>query len=188
MGATWLSGSFMNSFIYFGENRRILWSSLGPGIVAAIIGPSLIHGLTWPALAVSLMILTALVAARSFSLDHQVLLKRLGERQSALAEVERKLSIAVEASGDGLFEADMIAGTREISPGWAAMIGYGVAEIGDQGLDLFRSPGRPRRAGGRLRGALPGRDPAHQHRDADAVQGRKHQVGAVARPAGLAYV
>ncbi len=140
MGATWLSGSFMNSFIYFGENRRILWSSLGPGIVAAIIGPSMIHGLSWPAVAVSAMILTALIAARSFSLDHQVLLKRLGERQSALAEVERKLSIAVEASGDGLFEADMIAGTREVSPGWAAMIGYGVAEIGDRALISFVHP------------------------------------------------
>ena len=140
MGATWLSGSFMNSFIYYGENRRTLWASMAPAIVAAIIGPSLLHGATWPSVAVSVMILTALVAARSFSLDHQVLLKRLGERQSALAEVERKLSIAVEASGDGLFEADLIAGTREISPGWASMIGYEVAEIGETPLISFVHP------------------------------------------------
>ncbi|MEJ0064786.1 MAG: PAS domain-containing protein [Caulobacteraceae bacterium] len=123
-----------------GENRRVLWSSIGPAIAAAIVGPVLLHGLIWPAVAVSAMILSALVAARSFSLDHQVLLKRLGERQSALAEVERKLAIAVEASGDGLFEADMIAGTRQISAGWAAMIGYDVAEIGDRPLISFVHP------------------------------------------------
>ena len=134
MGATWLSGSFMNSFIYYGENRRTLWSSIGPAIAAAIIGPSLLHGLTWHAAAVSVMILTALVAARSFSLDHQVLLKRLGERKSKLAEVERKLSIAVEASGDGLFETDLIAGTRQVSAGWAAMLGYDLAEIDERPL------------------------------------------------------
>ena len=140
MGATWLSGSFMNSFIYYGANQRTLWSSIGPAILSAVVGPSLLHGPTWPAVAVSVMILTALVAARSFSLDHQVLLKRLGERQSALAEVERKLAIAVEASGDGLFEADMIGGTRQISAGWAAMIGYDVAEIGDRPLISFVHP------------------------------------------------
>jgi PAS domain S-box-containing protein len=140
MGATWLSGSFMNSFIYYGENRRTLWSSIGPAIAAAIIGPSLIHGLTWHATAVSVMILTALVAARSFSLDHQVLLKRLGERKSKLAEVERKLSIAVEASGDGLFESDMIAGKRQVSAGWAAMVGYDLAEIENPVLLDFVHP------------------------------------------------
>src|SRR5580692_4222175 len=140
MGATWLSGSFMNSFIYYGENRRTLWASMAPAIAAAIIGPSLIHGLTWHATAVSVMILTALVAARSFSLDHQVLLKRLGERKSKLAEVERKLSIAVEASGDGLFESDMIAGTRQVSAGWAAMVGYDLAEIENPVLLDFVHP------------------------------------------------
>ena len=34
----------------------------------------------------------------------------------------------------------MIAGTREVSPGWAAMIGYGVAEIGDRALISFVHP------------------------------------------------
>jgi len=140
MGATWLSGSFMNSFIYYGADRRTLWSSIGPAILAAAVGPFLLHGPTWPALGISGLILTALVAARSFSLDHQVLLQRLGERQSALAEVERKLAIAVEASGDGLFEADLIAGTRQMSVGWAAMLGYEVAEIADATLPSFVHP------------------------------------------------
>ncbi len=140
MGATWLTGSFMNSFIYYGENRRILWSSIGPAIVTAVIGPSLLHGPTWPALAVSFMILTALVAARSFSLDHQVLLKRLGERQSKLAEVERKLAIAVEASGDGMFEVDFVANTRVVSVGWAAMLGYERSEVEAADLINFVHP------------------------------------------------
>jgi PAS domain S-box-containing protein len=140
MGATWLSGSFMNSFIYYGANRRTLWSSIGPAILAAVVGPFLLHGLTWPAVGISGLILTALVAARSFSLDHQVLLTRLGERQSALADVERKLAIAVDASGDGLFEADLIAGTRQVSAGWAAMLGYDLADIGDRDLLSFVHP------------------------------------------------
>ena len=140
MGATWLSGSFMNSFIYYGANRRTLWSSIGPAILAAVVGPFLLHGPTWPAVGISGLILTALVAARSFSLDHQVLLKRLGERQSALASVERKLALAVEASGDGLFEVDLISGARQVSAGWAAMIGYDVAEIGDTPLISFVHP------------------------------------------------
>ena len=109
-------------------------SSIAPAIGIAIIGPMLTHGPTLSGCVISGLILTALVAARSFSLDHQVLLKRLGERQSKLAEVERKLAIAVEASGDGLFEADLVAGTRQVSAGWAAMLGYELAEIDERPL------------------------------------------------------
>ena len=135
MGATWLGGSFMNNFIYYGENRTILWSCLFPCIAAAIVGPMLAHGPTLTSTVISGLILTALAAARSFSLDHQVLLTRLGERQSALAEVERKLSIAVEASGDGLFEVDLIAHHSVVSAGWAAMLGYELADLPNP--DLF---------------------------------------------------
>src|SRR5580698_7590146 len=124
LGATWLSGSFMNQFIYYGENRRILLSCLVPAVGIAVIGPMLLHGPSVSGLVISGLILTALVAARSFSLDHQVLLKRLGERQSALASVERKLAIAVEASGDGLFEVDLIAAANDVSEGFASMLGY----------------------------------------------------------------
>jgi PAS domain S-box-containing protein len=145
MGATWLSGSFMNNFIYYGENRRILLSCIIPAVGIAIIGPMLTHGPTLPAFVISGLILTALVAARSFSLDHQVLLKRLGERQSKLAEVERKLAIAVEASGDGLFEADLITGEREVSAGWSAMLGYEPADIDGRPLiDFVHPEDRPR--------------------------------------------
>jgi PAS domain S-box-containing protein len=140
LGATWLSGSFMNQFIYYGENRRILLSCIIPSVGIAIVGPMLTHGPTLSAFVISGLILTALVAARSFSLDHQVLLKRLGERQSALADVERKLAIAVEASGDGLFEADLITGARQVSAGWAAMLGYDLADIGDRALLSFVHP------------------------------------------------
>ncbi|HZZ87224.1 MAG TPA: ATP-binding protein [Caulobacteraceae bacterium] len=140
MGATWFSGSFMNSFIYYGENRRILISSLGTGILGAIVGPMMLHGFTLEGSIVSGLILTALIAARSFSIDHQVLLKRLGERQSALASVERKLGIAVEASGDGLFEADLLTGENEISAGFASMLGYERAEIARRALLSFVHP------------------------------------------------
>ncbi|MFI4936159.1 MAG: ATP-binding protein [Caulobacterales bacterium] len=134
IGATWLGGSFMNSFIYFGQNRRILWSSLAPAIAAAIVGPALGHGVSLAGAIISGLILTGLIAARSFSVDHQVLLDRLGERQSALADVEGKLSIAVEASGDGLFETDLIAGERQVSTGWKAMLGYGPDELDNPDL------------------------------------------------------
>jgi PAS domain S-box-containing protein len=129
IGATWLAGTYMNNFIYCGANRAVLWSCLFPGVAIAIVGPMLGHGPTLQSTAISAFILSALVAARSFSLDHQVLLKRLGERQSDLADVERKLSLAVEASGDGLFEIDIVAQRPKVSPTWASMLGYEVGEI-----------------------------------------------------------
>jgi PAS domain S-box-containing protein len=129
IGATWLAGSFMNNFIYCGANRTVLWSCLTPGVAIAIVGPMLARGPTVEATAVSALIMTALVAAHSFSLDHQVLLKRLGERQSDLADVERKLSLAVEASGDGLFEVDLVNMRPQVSDGWASMLGYEVSDI-----------------------------------------------------------
>ena len=140
LGATWLSGSFMNQFIYYGENRRILLSCMIPAVGIALVGPLLAHGPTLSAFVISGLILSALVAARSFSLDHQVLLKRLGERQSALAEVERKLAIAVEASGDGLFEVDFVSGARTVSQGWAAMLAYEPSEIDGRELIQFVHP------------------------------------------------
>jgi two-component system, sensor histidine kinase len=140
LGATWLGGSFMNQFIYYGENRRILIACLIPGIAAAIVAPLLAFGPSLPAFMVCGFILTTLVAAGSFSQDHQVLLKRLGERQSALAKVERKLAIAVEASGDGLFERDLLAGTNEVSAGFASMLGYAPEELTDVPLKQLVHP------------------------------------------------
>ncbi|WP_293368033.1 PAS domain-containing hybrid sensor histidine kinase/response regulator [Phenylobacterium sp.] len=129
MGAVWLSGAFMNNFVYHGENRRILVASLAPSIAIAILGPQIGHGLTLESAGASGLILTMFLAARAFSLDHQVLLKRLGERQTALADVERKLSLAIDASGDGTFDVDLINGQGQVSAGWARMMGYGPDEV-----------------------------------------------------------
>jgi two-component system, sensor histidine kinase len=134
MGAVWLSGAFMNNFVYHGENRRILIASLTPSIMIAILGPQLSHGVTLGSVVVSGLILSMFLAARVFSMDHQVLLKRLGERQAALADVERKLSLAIDASGDGAFEVDLVSGQSRVTAGWARMIGYEPDEVTD---DLF---------------------------------------------------
>jgi len=129
IGATWLAGSFMSNFIYSGANRTVLWACLFPCVAVAIVGPMLGHGPTLQSTAISTFILSTLLAARSFSLDHQVLLKRLGERQSDLVDVERKLSLAVEASGDGLFEVDLIAERPKVSAAWASMLGYEISDV-----------------------------------------------------------
>ncbi|MDB5468757.1 MAG: hypothetical protein JWR84_317 [Caulobacter sp.] len=134
MGGVWLSGAFMNNFVYHGENRGILTASLTPSIGFAIIGPQLGHGVSLDSVAISGLILCIFLAARAFSMDHQVLLKRLGERQSALAHVERKLSLAIDASGDGAFDVDLVNGQSQISDGWARMLGYEPYEVID---DLF---------------------------------------------------
>jgi PAS domain S-box-containing protein len=128
IGATWLCGAFMNCFIYAGEHPKLMWTSIAPSIAAAILGPMFTHGPTVNGAIVSGLILTALIAAKSFSVDHQSLLKRLAEKQGALADIERKLSIAVEASGDGLFEVYLPTSRHEISPTWKTMLGYGADE------------------------------------------------------------
>jgi PAS domain S-box-containing protein len=125
IGATWFCGAFMNCFIYAGEHRKLLWATLAPSIIASVVGPMLLHGPSVAGGVISTLILTSLIAAKSFSIDHQVLLRRLADKQGALADVERKLAIAVEASGDGLFEMDLQAQTSEVSAGWRAMLGYG---------------------------------------------------------------
>jgi PAS domain S-box-containing protein len=139
IGATWLAGSFMNVFIYVGANRTVLLSSLLPGVAIAIVGP-LGHGPTLQSTAVSAFILSTLLAARSFSIDHQMLLKRLGERQSALAKVEHKLALAVEASGDGIFEVDLITRKPVVDAAWAAMLGYEPGEIGADPIMTYVHP------------------------------------------------
>ncbi len=140
IGATWLGGSFMNNFVYFGEHRKLLWSCLTPGILAAILGPQLAHGPSIQATVISALVLIGLVAARGFSIDHQVLLRRLGERQSALAEIEGKLSVAVDASGDGLFEVDLAARHSVVSANWAAMLGYAAEEMVNPDIFSFVHP------------------------------------------------
>ncbi len=129
IGTTWLAGSFMNQFIYFGANRRLLWSCLTPGIAIAVAGPLVAYGPTLSAPIVSGLILATLGAAGRFSLDYRAVLQRLADRQIALVDTERKLSIAIEASGDGLFEADMTKRVFTVSPNWARMVGYEPEEL-----------------------------------------------------------
>jgi len=142
IGMSWLGGSFMNSFIYAGENRRVLWSTLAVSLVVAVAGPMIPHGLTVTSMLITGTILSLLIAGHSFSLDHRVLLRRLGERQSALAVVERKLSLAVEASGDGSYETDLLSGRSEVSAGWARMMGYELADVSDDLLNYVHPDDR----------------------------------------------
>jgi PAS domain S-box-containing protein len=143
MGAVWLSGAFMNNFVYHGENRRILIASLTPSIGIAILGPQLSHGVSLGSVAATGLILTIFLAARAFSMDHQVLLKRLGQRQAALAEVERKLSLAIDASGDGTFEVDLVSGQSHVSAGWARMMGYEPDDVTGDLLDYIHPEDGP---------------------------------------------
>jgi len=124
IAATWLAGSFMNQFVYFGANRRLLWSCLAPGVAVTIAGPLFAYGPTLSAPIVSALILSTLGAAGRFSLDYRAVLQRLADDQIALADTERKLSIAVEASGDGLFEIDLITQASSASRTWMTMLGY----------------------------------------------------------------
>ncbi|HEX7885443.1 MAG TPA: ATP-binding protein [Phenylobacterium sp.] len=124
IAATWLTGGFMSNFIYFGANRRLLVGVLGPAIVVALVGPFLAFGARLDSLVISVLILLGLLSARSFSLDHHVLLRTLADRQTALSDVERKLALAVEASGDGLFEYDILADVLRPDAAWLAILGY----------------------------------------------------------------
>jgi PAS domain S-box-containing protein len=131
VGATWLAGAFMNNFIYYGANRRLLWSCLAPGVAATVAGPLIAYGPSLNAMVVSGLILAVLAAAGRFSLDHRAVLRQLADRQVALVAIERKLSVAIEASGDGLFEMDLVTRESQVSRTWMAMLGYdpGDAEL-----------------------------------------------------------
>jgi len=130
IATTWIAGAVLNSFVYSSANRGLLISTLAPTALSATVGPWLAYGFSWNALAIPVLLLLAALASRRFSLDHGALLGQLADRQVAFADLERKLSVAIEASGDGLFELDFIA--DELSPNatWLAMLGYGPDEIG----------------------------------------------------------
>jgi PAS domain S-box-containing protein len=127
LGVTWLSGAFTNNFVYFGGERRLLWASLTPGIAVAVVGPLIAHGLALPSIAVTALILSGLLAARGYALDHRTVLAKLADRQVVLVDLERKLSLATEASGDGLWELDQAGLLGDAN--WLAQLGYGPDEL-----------------------------------------------------------
>ncbi|HEX2561107.1 PAS domain-containing hybrid sensor histidine kinase/response regulator [Phenylobacterium sp.] len=129
LGVAWLSGAFTNIFVYFAGSRRLLWLSLAPGIVAALVGPALGFGFGLPALAISILVLSGLVAARGYALDHQAVLRQLSDRQVDLLDLERKVSVTLEAAGDGLIEYDLRNGAYYGDRNWLAMFGYAPGEL-----------------------------------------------------------
>ena len=131
IAATWFGGSALTTFIHFNANRRLLLATLFPAITAAIIGPILAYGLDWRTLIVPGLLSMSVWSTRRFSLDHDAVLRELADRQVALSDLERKLSVAIEASGDGLFESDLVADTFRASAAWSTMLGYAPGELGD---------------------------------------------------------
>ena len=129
IAATWIGGSVLNALIYFSANRGVLLATILPQAAAAIIGPWLAYGLSWNAAIIPALLGLSALGARRFSLDHQALLNQLADRQVAFIDLERKLSIAIDASGDGLFESDVPESTCYASPSWTAMLGYGPDEV-----------------------------------------------------------
>ncbi|HEY0438162.1 MAG TPA: ATP-binding protein, partial [Phenylobacterium sp.] len=89
-----------------------------------LAGPLLAYGVSLPAALVSALILAVLAAAGRFSLDHRTVLGQLADRQVALVDIERKLAVAIEASGDGLFELDLLTRESQVSRTWMAMLDY----------------------------------------------------------------
>jgi len=128
IATTWLAGAFMSNFIYFGANSRLLWAVIGPGVAVALAGPFLAFGPHLTSAVISALVLIGLVSSRRFALDHQVLLRTLADRQIALSDIERKLSVAIEASGDGMFEVDLIKRELQVSATWLTMLGYSPEE------------------------------------------------------------
>jgi len=125
IATTWIAGAFMSNFIYFGANRGLLLAVLGPGIATALIGPFLASGLQLQSAVISGLILIGLISTRGFALDHQALLRTLVDRQLALSDVEHKLAVAIEASGDGLFDIRFGGAESHVSATWLAILGFG---------------------------------------------------------------
>ncbi|MBW8815070.1 MAG: response regulator [Caulobacterales bacterium] len=129
LGAVWLCGSFVNIFVYFGGDRRVLTACLIPACSATIAGPIVAYGLQPQAGAISVLIFMGLASARGYALDRRALSQSLADRQVAISEIERKLEVAIEASGDGLFELDLVRSDIRVSETWAAMLGYAADEV-----------------------------------------------------------
>ena len=132
IAATWFGGSVLTTFIHFNANRRLLLATLFPAVTASVIGPAMAYGPSWQAAAVPILFALFILSSRRFSLDHDAVLRELADRQVTLGDLERKLSLAIEASGDGLFESDFVADTFHASSTWSEMLGYTPGELGDR--------------------------------------------------------
>ena len=126
---TWIGGSVLNAFVYANATRVLLVSTLAPAAAAAIAGPWLAYGWSWNAAIIPALIGLASLAAQRFSLDHGALLSQLADRQVEFADLERKLSFAIEASGDGMFELNLPEGELEPSANWLAMLGHALDDV-----------------------------------------------------------
>jgi two-component system, sensor histidine kinase len=129
IAATWIGGTVLNVFVFASSNRQLMLATLFPVAAVSILGPCFAYGFSWKSVIIPVLFGLAGLASRRFSLDHGVLLAQLADRQVAFADLERKLSIAIEASGDGLFESDLTTGEFHFSPTWLAMLGYGPDEV-----------------------------------------------------------
>ncbi|HLI66376.1 MAG TPA: PAS domain-containing protein, partial [Caulobacteraceae bacterium] len=125
IGAVWICGAILNCFVYASANRRLLLATLAPTAVFSILGPFLAYGLDWRSLIIPGLLGLSGLASQRFSLDHGAVLHQLADRQVAFIDAERKLSIAIEGSGDGLYELDLVADSMHVSPNWLVMLGYG---------------------------------------------------------------
>ncbi len=128
LAVTWITGSFLNAFMYAGGNRTILATTLAPMVAVSVIGPWLAFGTVWGALVIPVLLALSALSSQRCSVDHDALLGQLADRQVALADIERKLSLAVEASGDGMFEMDLVAGELRPNGTWLTMLGYAADE------------------------------------------------------------
>jgi two-component system, sensor histidine kinase len=129
IGVTWISGAILNTFVYASASRQLLVATLAPTAAFAIIGPLIAYGLDWRSLIIPALLGLSGLASQRFSVDHGAVLAQLADRQVAFDDVERKLSIAIEASGDGLFELDLIADRMQVSANWLTMLGYEPGEF-----------------------------------------------------------
>jgi PAS domain S-box-containing protein len=60
------------------------------------------------------------------------------EAEAELAALEQRWAFALEASGTGVWEHDVVSGTAYLSPQWKAFLGYGPAELEDS-IETWRS-------------------------------------------------
>ena len=129
IATTWIAGSILHNFVYASADRRLLLMALFPIVVASIVGPFLAYGFNWRAAIMPAVFGLYGLSAQQYSLDRRALLGHLADRQVAVVDLERKLSVAIEASGDGLYEVDLITDEVQVSPTWLTMLGYGPGDI-----------------------------------------------------------